>query len=63
MESDDDGLFTHPFDLKAELEIHRDIFLGFALCNMDHGGTRRDVKKAKEHITAILKAMEAQPSR
>lgn len=54
---EDDGLFHHPFDLQKELEIHRDMVLGFALCNFQHHETRRDVKKAQEHVTAILAAL------
>ena len=39
-----------------------DFALSFALCNLDHGGTRRDVKKAQAHLEAYrkFKAEQAQ---
>lgn len=38
-----------------------DFALSFALCNMDHDGTRRDVKKAQAHLESYLKFKAAQP--
>lgn len=38
-----------------------DFALSFALCNMDHAGTRHDVKKAKAHLEAYRKFKAAQP--
>lgn len=38
-----------------------DFALSFALCNMDHGGTRRDVKKAQAHLESYRKFKAAQP--
>lgn len=49
----------------AQMELKLlDFALSFALCNRDHGGTRRDVKKAQEHLEklrAILAKPAAQP--
>lgn len=36
-----------------------DFGLSFALCNMDHGGTRRDVKKAQAHLARVRDLMAA----
>ena len=52
-------IYTDPFNLRKELEMHRDIVLGFALCNFGHHETRRDVKKAQAHMTAILACLDA----
>lgn len=38
-----------------------DFALSFALCNLDHGGTRRDVKKAQAHLESYRKFKAAQP--
>ena len=38
-----------------------DFALSFALCNRDHGGTRRDVKKAQAHLEAYRNFKSAQP--
>lgn len=38
-----------------------DFALSFALCNRDHGGTRRDVKKAQQHLEK-LRALLAKPA-
>lgn len=49
--------------VQMELKL-LDFALSFALCNRDHGGTRRDVKKAQEHLEklrAILAKPAAQP--
>lgn len=37
-----------------------DICLAFALCNLDHGGTRRDVKKAQRYVEEILQLLAAE---
>lgn len=37
-----------------------DFALSFALCNLEHGGTRRDVKKAQAHLEAYRKFKAAQ---
>jgi hypothetical protein len=38
-----------------------DFALSFALCNRDHSGTRRDVKKAQAHLEVYRKFKDAQP--
>jgi hypothetical protein len=53
-------LYTSPFDLRRELEIHADLVLGFALANADYAGMRRDVVKAQRHIRAAIAALQAQ---
>lgn len=35
--------------------------LAFALCNTDHGGTRRDVKKAQQHLEEVKAFLSADP--
>lgn len=35
-----------------------DFGLAFALCNMDHGGTRRDVKKAQKHLEDLKRLLQ-----
>lgn len=37
-----------------------DFALSFALCNLDHGGTRRDIKKAQAHLESYKKFMAEQ---
>lgn len=46
--------------VQMELKL-LDFALSFALCNRDHGGTRRDVKKAQEHLEK-LRAILAKPA-
>ncbi|WMN15633.1 hypothetical protein QL104_19955 [Pseudomonas piscis] len=46
--------------IQMELKL-LDFALSFALCNMDHVGTRRDVKKAQVHLEK-LRALLAQPA-
>ncbi|WP_312388111.1 hypothetical protein [Stutzerimonas nitrititolerans] len=37
-----------------------DFGLAFALCNTDHGGTRRDVKKAQQHLEEVKAFLSAE---
>jgi hypothetical protein len=45
-------------ELSSEVTL-LDFGLSFALCNMDHAGTRRDIKKAQEHVEKIKALLAA----
>lgn len=47
-------------NLKQALTL-LDFGLAFALCNTDHGGTRRDVKKAQQHLEEVKAFLAAAP--
>jgi len=40
--------------VKSEIKYIADFSLGFALCNKEHGGTQRDVKKAIAKLNELL---------
>lgn len=44
--------------LKVQLAV-LDIGLGFALCNYEHSGTRRDIKKAQPYAENAVKLVKA----
>lgn len=58
LESGDPGAITKAINLELTMV---DMGLAFALCNFDHGGTRRDIRKVQPHVehlkTLIARAL------
>ncbi len=51
---------TSPNETVEQALAMLDFSLSFALCNMDHGGTRRDVKKAQKDLEDLKRLLQAE---
>lgn len=47
-------LLNQAEELKNSVQDVADFDLGFALCHIDHAGTRRGVKKSQEKLRSLL---------